>query len=503
MSNGRRLRATFLPFAVCASIIASAQNTQTFTITTREVVLDVVVTDKTGHVVDDLSKDDFSIFENGVSQKIRSFETPEMHILPSSMMIRSTEELERKAPQAPCDIIVLDEMNTRFEDTAFARYAIRKYLGEKDGKLSHPTELLAVSEKRFQVLHEFTQDGHAIRDSLNAHLTGYPWNLSQGTSQSLVDRLALSLAALEQVSESTRGHVGHKNVIWIGRGFPAINTNALQDNAKQSILSSVHRMLEMLKDARLTLYTIDPTSLDTRYQGISNPIELISSQDENGVDPFIADVQFTTLAPATGGRAYFSRNDVDRELDLSSQAGANFYSISYAPAHQSDIDTAYRQIVVKVARPGLTATTRNGYYASSTDSYSASDRSQTIFDLSTALDSNLKYTDIDVSVDRSVHQSDEFVLRIGSGHLSWASDANGSRQAQIVVESGSFGKKGQLLGRTAHGVILHAEVSRGNQTLLPITLKVSVPHLDGSARIRFVVRDRENGRLGTAEIATP
>ena len=252
--NARRSSVGLLILAIALTIKAPAQDTPTFTITTREVILDVVVTDKAGHVVDDLTKDDFTVSENGVPRAIHWFETPALHILPSNVQINSTEDLEHNAPEAPCDIIVLDELNTRFEDTAFARYAIRKYLRARNGKLINPTELLAVSEKKIQVLHEFTRDSNAILSSLNAHLTAYPWNLNQGASgQNLIDRLALSLAALEQVAESTKGHAGHKNLIWIGRGFPAIDTDTLQDEAKQSVLGTIHHMLDMLKDSRVTL----------------------------------------------------------------------------------------------------------------------------------------------------------------------------------------------------------------------------------------------------------
>src|SRR5664280_2640709 len=52
----------------------SPSNNSTFQITSNLVVLDVVVTDKNGAIVKDLSKDDFRIYENNVLQTVHSFE---------------------------------------------------------------------------------------------------------------------------------------------------------------------------------------------------------------------------------------------------------------------------------------------------------------------------------------------------------------------------------------------------------------------------------------------
>ena len=47
------------------------------------VVLDLVVTDKTGKPVDGLTASDLQVFEDGNPQRIRSFETSSVHTLPS------------------------------------------------------------------------------------------------------------------------------------------------------------------------------------------------------------------------------------------------------------------------------------------------------------------------------------------------------------------------------------------------------------------------------------
>jgi VWFA-related protein len=484
-----------------ASVAAIAQATPMFQVTAREVILDVVVTDKAGHIVNDLQPGDFEILEDHAQQTLRSFEPPRAHLLPTDVSIDSTEELERKAPQAAVDVIVLDEMNTSFEDTAYARWAINKCLRAKGTRLDRPTELLAVSENNFRQLHGFTQNREVLLTAMNKHLTAYPWNLSQRTAaETLTERLALSLAALDQVAESTRGHAGRKNLIWVGRGFPSVNTSTLEGNARASLLGIVHQMLDRLRDARITLYTIDPTSLTTLYSNISNSGDLALLQSENGDDPFDADLRFTTLAPATGGTAYFSRNDVDRELDMSEQAAGNFYTLTYSPENHDEASALYRRIEVKLKRPGLMATTRNGYYAESPMASSITERKQIIFDMSSALDSSLSYTDVGFAAEKAKKGASECVLHIQPERLSWTAAGNGGDQADVLIEIGLFGTKRKLLARTVRSATLNTAAANGSSLHAPITVRVPLPPAPGVESVRIVVRDSKTGHMGTADL---
>ena len=54
----------------------------TLTVNARIVVLDVVVTDAAGNIVTSLKREDFSIYEDGVLQPIRSFQAPGTGQLP-------------------------------------------------------------------------------------------------------------------------------------------------------------------------------------------------------------------------------------------------------------------------------------------------------------------------------------------------------------------------------------------------------------------------------------
>ena len=59
--------------------------------------------DSAGNLVPGLAKDDFTIYEDQTRQTIRSFETPEQHVLPPGVSINSTADLA-KAPDAAEDL---------------------------------------------------------------------------------------------------------------------------------------------------------------------------------------------------------------------------------------------------------------------------------------------------------------------------------------------------------------------------------------------------------------
>jgi VWFA-related protein len=483
-------------------IAAQAQDaTNTLHVYTRIVVLDVVVTDKSGNVVDDLTKDDFTVLEDGHPQTIRSFEPPAKHMMPADITINSAADLDHKAPDAPIDIIVLDEFNTRFTDMDFARYSVKKYINAQPQKLNQPTELVAVNNQKFDLLHDYTQDGSAILASLNKHLTLYPWDLvNNRTGRGTLDRLALTLGALEQVAQATKGHPGHKNVIWVGHGFPGINTVDLTPEQTTSITGAIQRVLDMLRDARITLYTIDPTEVATT---VTDPVAESDAvaEDDTGQDPFAAGIGFTALAPATGGKAYYSRNDVDREIGTSIRDGSNFYTLSYSPSNNSEAAAIFRNIKIQLDRRGLKATTRTGYYAQPASTTPAMVHNQTAFDITSAASTKLVYDGLQVEAKPVEGESNTFLLTIGQRGLVYKESDDGSQSAEVVIETASFGAKDKFLARTLDGVTIKAQPLNNGAAPEPAKVKAKAKIPPGTTRLRFVVRDSASGQIGTVDLS--
>ncbi|HEY0162967.1 MAG TPA: VWA domain-containing protein [Edaphobacter sp.] len=472
-----------------------ANGTYTLTRNARLVILDMVVTDAKGNVVTDLKSDDFHVTESDEPQTVLNFEAAGAHTVSPASEINSTATLDQVAPRAPVNIVLLDEFNTRFEDMAFARYSLKKFLERQPGKLSTPTMLIAVSLQNFTVLHDYTQSKDELISALDHHFAAYPWQAHQFAW--LGERYATAFITLRRVAEATVGHPGHKNMIWIGRGFPNLNMANYPVDTERRVSNAVQECVNVLRDARITLYTIDPAGLKVDQQAYGSEAAFS--------DPFGGNYQFAKLATATGGRALYGRNDVDAQIGTAIRDGSSFYTLTYRPTNDSRDPRQFRRIRVTVDRPGLTVTTREGYYLQygpgRVDPKNPS--RMLVADLLSAESSTMAYDGVPMTVDRSPQTPDTFNIHVDGKALSWtyATDTE-PRHAEIVLVASSFDKKGKELKRDAK--IIRASASKD----VPPTGRIDrgldihylLPHDEKATRARFVVRVAASGRIGTADV---
>jgi hypothetical protein len=98
----------------------------------RMVVLDVVVTDKKGQPVSNLSQNDFTVFEDDQQQTIAAFEPPGQHAAVQVEEDPKSADWPRYQAATPTSsaltVLVLDQLDTGFLDSAYARYEITKFL---------------------------------------------------------------------------------------------------------------------------------------------------------------------------------------------------------------------------------------------------------------------------------------------------------------------------------------------------------------------------------------
>jgi hypothetical protein len=130
----------------------TASPTTTIRVTSDLVYLDVTVVDRKGNpVVTGLTKNDFTITENGKPKRIFSFDTPvagaETSAAASPAIGSETVQVPntKTAQKGPATILVLDLLNTPFVDSAYARDSIRRYLAKQPQRLASPTELMVLN----------------------------------------------------------------------------------------------------------------------------------------------------------------------------------------------------------------------------------------------------------------------------------------------------------------------------------------------------------------------
>lgn len=473
----------------------STPDAYTLQLKTQAVVLDVVVTNSKGDVVTNLQKDDFQVYEDKLPQVIRTFDPPPL--TSPNPSIHSTAELDRIEPYATVNLVVLDEINTRFQDEAFARYSLKRFFDRQGDTLEHPTLLGAVDMNHFTLLHDFTTSKQELLNALEHHLAIYPWRL-EGNSWK-AEQFNASFVALLEVAKATSGHPGHKSLIWIGRGFPPFDPESLSQQQSETLKQVIETCTNALRDARVALYTLDPSGVSTE------PPEM----DSDGfiADPFNGMLDFNTMSQETGGHAFYGRNDVDNLIATSTRDGSSFYTISYTPVISRTETKAFHSIHVVLKNPDLRAETREGYYSRPDHGVAANapanQPSHQILDLAVAAQSSMLYDGVHMTVAPVSGNPGQFRITLNSSDLSWHESGSEKLLAKITVVAESFDKKGQPLNRAMKVSTL--QVGENSSARSPdsptVSLFTDIPAKSPASRIRFLIRDEATQRIGAVNLS--
>jgi hypothetical protein len=200
---------------------ASQQPTPVIKVKSTLVILDVVATDKKDHVVQDLKKEDLAVFENGVKQIIRTFESPA-----AQPPVPAAPMLDRNGypnwGESPITIIVLDQLNTPLEEIAFAREQLFKYLQAQPAQLAEPTSLIVLNDRGIQDATPATRDRDALLATARREHVGLPFRLNRGavnemlsesfapTTLSPNSRLRSCISGDRAISPCSRGVAGSR-----------------------------------------------------------------------------------------------------------------------------------------------------------------------------------------------------------------------------------------------------------------------------------------------------
>jgi VWFA-related protein len=307
--------------------------------------LDVVVTPKSGAPVTGLQQQDFTLLDNKAPQTITSFKAV-------------------SGRQAPIDVILLiDAVNTTPQNVSYERIEIDKMLRAEGGHLAYPIALAVFTDQGTQILGNFSSDGNALSVSLDRDNIGLRVIGRDTGYYGAAERWQLSLQALRQLLASMAPRPGRKVILWVSPGWPLLSgpNTELDSKQQQEVFANVVSLSSQILQAHVTLYSIDPLGaaeslMRTSYykeflKGVSKPSQVN-----------VGDLALPVLAVQSGGLALDFTNDVASLLRECLADTAPYYEISFdpAPAEQRD---EYHHLEIQLAKPGLTARTRQGYYA--------------------------------------------------------------------------------------------------------------------------------------------
>ncbi|HEX4020190.1 MAG TPA: VWA domain-containing protein [Acidobacteriaceae bacterium] len=316
----------------------------------RHIALDVVVADSSGKPIPGLQQQDFTVLDNKQQQKILSFRA-----------VDTTTTTE-----SPAQIILLiDMVNTSFHSVAYERDQIEKFLSQNDGHLAHPVSMVLFTDTGAQIENGSSQDGHALIATLNKNGTALR-SITRSTGfYGAVDRVQLSLNTLRTLASHEATLPGRKIVVWISPGWPLLTGPRIDLSYKdqQGIFNSIAAISTELRQARITLYSVDPLGtsdtggfrLDyyrTFLKGVAKPTQ---------VQP--ADLALQVLAYQSGGKVLNASNDVAGEIAACAQDADAYYTLSFDAPPADHVNEYHGLQVILNGKPGLKARTRTGYYA--------------------------------------------------------------------------------------------------------------------------------------------
>jgi VWFA-related protein len=309
-----------------------------------KIYLDVVVSPKFGPPVADLQQQDFTLLDNKSPRTFTSFQA----------------FTGREAPIKV--VLVIDAVNTGTQRVGYERVQIDKFLRAEGGHLAYPVALAVFTDKGISIAAELSSDGNALSDALDKQDIAIR-AIGRSGLYGAAERLQYSLAALHQLTASLAPQPGRKIVLWVSPGWPLLSGPRVELSSKQQqqIFSDVVSFSTQLRQAGITLYSVNPAGstesmLRASYykdflKGVSKPNQVAAGN-----------LGLPVLAVQSGGLALELNNDLTALLQECISDVAPYYEISFdaAPVERPD---EYHQLEIKLAKPGLTARTRQGYYA--------------------------------------------------------------------------------------------------------------------------------------------
>jgi Ca-activated chloride channel homolog len=286
-----------------AVAVSAQQDAPTvFRTDTRVVVCNTTVVDKNGHLVTDLSRENFSVSENGAAQKITDFKHEDVPVSLGLIIDNSGSMRTKRAGVEAASLALVRDSNP--DDEVFVVNFNDEPFLDLPNKKNFTNNIREMEEALTRI---DSKGGTAMRDAIRTS----------------IDHL------LENANREK------KVLVLVTDGV---------DNA--SIISQ-EKLIKVAQQSGVLVYAV----------GLL--------EDEDRGDANRARRELTGLAEATGGEVYFPKDvsEVDHIAHVVAHDIRNQYTIQYTPANNT-MDGTFRQIKITLNTPvHLTVRTRSGYYA--------------------------------------------------------------------------------------------------------------------------------------------
>ena len=312
----------------------------------RHITLDVSVSDASGKPVEDLGQQDFTVLDNGQRQTIATF-----------------RRVEGKTAVPPVEVILLlDTVNTPFNDVAIQRQELEKFLRQNGGQLPLPVSIVFLSDAEVK-LNKPSRDGNALAADMAKLQTPMRMNGAAQGFGGLVQRFQESIRTLTQLSAYEATKPGRKLLIWVGPGWPILSGSAfrVREKDQQAFFNSIVDVSTKLREAQITVYNVtplDPSKGQARTFLYKNYLGGVT----NVKDADSGNLALQVLAVQSGGLALDPNSDMPAMVSRCIADADVYYEVSFEAAPAEKLDE-YHALEVKMDKPGLKARTRTAYYS--------------------------------------------------------------------------------------------------------------------------------------------
>jgi VWFA-related protein len=310
--------------------------------------LDVTVTDAADKAITGLQPWDFTLLDNDQPRKILSF--------------RAYDGVAVKPDPPVQTILLIDTANLPFQQVAFVRSELRRFLLRNGGHLPLPVSLFMLSDRSLRVQPRPSLDGKALAGMLNRIKGSVRTIDTSASGEGSLQRFQLSVRQITAIAENEARVPGRKLLIWVGPGWPILDSAnfRMADKDQRRYFDSIVELSTRLREARLVVYSVSPADITSTgaytftYLSFLKGIKSAREADSGNL-------ALKVLAVESGGRVVGPDNDLAGQIENCIADAGAFYSLSFDPP-KAGRDDEYHELKVQIDKPGLAVRTSSGYY---------------------------------------------------------------------------------------------------------------------------------------------
>jgi VWFA-related protein len=512
------------------------QGRATFSTSANVVVVDVTVLGRDGKAVENLTKDDFELYEDGKLQQLQGcdlqrLETkvlPALNPPPKALVRRDNPLPAIAAPPATVAsardhrlmILFFDFSSMQPADQIRATEAGVKFLSTQ--MTASDLVSIMVFGSSLQTIQDFTADRDLLVETIQKLHIGDSSELASlgdtgpdsedQSGQFVADETEFNifntdrkLAALEDAARKLSNYPQKKALVYFSSGVEKTGVDN-QSQLRATINTAVRSNVAFYPIDARGLTALVPGGDATQAGAVGS--KLYSGAGQRSLSDSFHNQQETlySLAADTGGKALLDSNDLTLGIKQVQKDIESYYILTYASANKAE-DGRYRRIQAKVA-PKLAAMKlkldyRAGYFAPTTFAkMSGVDKEAR---LQQALDSENPATDLPIAVEVDYFRlaKDKYFVpvsvKIPGSALSFRS--KGSKQATeldfIAEIRDARGRVASLVRDTIPVKV--DETTAGQVVRKQIQYDTGLTLAAGKYKLRFVARENGEGKVGTFE----